>query len=103
MKDLGLWLIDLDGKNHTRYDAPLSHIKLEKPRVWGVPGSPDLMTFNTEDVYRAKGVWAQLEKGRPKYLAVIANFAAISRSLFYLYDSQGRLIYQEILPEECDA
>lgn len=99
----GLWLIDLDGKNQTRYDAPLSHIKLEKPRVWGVPGSPDLMTFDTEDVYRAKGVWAELEKGRPKYLAVIANFAAINRSLFYLYDSQGKLIYQEILPEECDA
>ena len=61
------------------------------------------MTFDTEDVYRAKCVWAQLKKDRPKYLAVIANFAAIDRSLFYLYDAQGRLIYQEILPEECDA
>lgn len=98
----GLWLIDLDGKNHTRYDAPLSEIKLEKPRVIGAPGVPDV-TFDTEDVYRAKGVWVELEKGRPKYLAVIANFAAIDRSLFYLYDSRGRLIYQEILPEECDA
>ena len=99
----GLWLIDLDGKNHTRYDAPLSEIKLEKPRVISAPGVPEPMTFDTEDVYRAKGVWAELEKGRPKYLAVIANFAAIDRSLFYLYDSRGKLIYQEILPEECDA
>jgi len=103
VREGGLWLVELDGKNYTRYDAPLSHIKLEKPRVWGVPGSPDLMTFDTEDVYQAKGVWVELEKGRPKYLAVIANFAAIDRSLFYLYDSRGRLIYQEILPEECDA
>jgi hypothetical protein len=48
-------------------------------------------------------VWAELEKNRPKYLAVVANFAAIDRSLFYLYDAQGKLIYQEILPEECNA
>ncbi len=99
----GLWLIDLDGKNYTRYEAPLSHIKLEKPKSWGVPGAPDLMTFDTESVYRSKGVWAELNKGQPKYLAVIANFAALDRSLFYLYDSRGTLIYQEILPEECDA
>jgi hypothetical protein len=99
----GLWLIDLDGKNYKRYDAPLSHIKLEKPRVVGVPGLPDLMTFDTADVYQAKCVLAELEKDRPKYLAVVANFGAIDRSLFYLYDAQGRLIYQEILPEQCDA
>jgi hypothetical protein len=61
------------------------------------------MTFDTEDVFRAKGVWAELEKDRPKYLAVVANFAGIDRSLFYLYDAQGRLMYQEILHEECDA
>jgi len=103
VREGGLWLIDLDGKNYKRYDAPLSQIKLEKPRLVGAPGLPDLMTFNTEEVYRAKGVWAELEKDRPKYLAVIANFAVIDRSLFYLYDAQGRLIYQELLPEECDA
>ena len=103
VREGGLWLIDLDGKNYKRYDAPLSQIKLEKPEVVGAPGLPDQMTFDTEEVYRAKGVWAELERDRPKYLAVIANFAAIDRSLFYLYDAQGRLIYQEILPEECDA
>ncbi len=60
----GLWLIDLDGKNHTRYDAPLSQIKLEKPRVLGVPGSSDAMTIDTEDVYRAKGVgWSWKRDG----------------------------------------
>lgn len=96
-----LWLIDLDGKNHTKFDAPLSQIKLEKPRV--VPGLGDQITFDTEDVYRAKGVWAELKKDQPKYLAVIANFSVIDRSLFYLYDANGKLIYHEILPEECDA
>jgi hypothetical protein len=101
--DGSLWLIDLDRENYTRYDAPLSMIQLEKPRVVTGPGLSDEMTFNTEDVYRAKGVMAELEKGRPKYLAVIANFAVIDRSLFYLYDAQGKLIYEEILPEECDA
>ena len=103
VREGGLWLIDLDGKNYKRYEAPLSQIKLEKPRMEGVPGLPDLMTSDTEDVYRAKSVWAKLEKDRPKYLAVIANFAVIDRSLFYLYDAQGRLIYQEILPEACNA
>jgi hypothetical protein len=103
VREGSVWLIDLDGKNYKKYDAPLSLIQLEKPRVVGAPGLPDQMTFNTEEVYRAKGVWAELEKNRPKYLAVIANFAAIDRSLFYLYDAQGKLIYQEILPEECNA
>lgn len=98
-----LWLIDLDGKNYKKYDAPLSEIKLDKPKVIGPPGLSDLMTLEKEDVYRAKGVLAELRKGQPKYLAVVANFAAINRSLFYLYDSRGTLIYQEILPEECNA
>jgi len=103
VREGNLWLMDLDGKNYKKYDAPLSHIKLEKPRVVEAPGLSDLMTFDTEEVYRAKGVWVELEKDRPKYLAVIANFAAIDRSLFYLYDALGRLIYQELLPEYCDA
>ena len=103
VREGSLWLIDLDGDNYTKYDAPLSQIKLEKPQVIVTPGLPEQMEFDTEDVYRAKGVWAELEKNRPKYLAVVANFAAIDRSLFYLYDAQGKLIYQEILPEECNA
>lgn len=104
VREGSLWLIDLDGKNYTKYDAPLSKIKLSKPRVVGVPGFPSSQyTYETEEVYHAKGVWVELEKDRPKYLAVIANFTVMDRSLFYLYDSQGKLIYQEILPEECDA
>ncbi len=103
VREGGVWLIDLDGKNYTRYDAPLSHIKLDKPRVIGVPGLTEQMTFDTEDVYQAKCVLAELEKDQPKYLAVVANFTALNRSLFYLYDSQGKLIFEEILPEECNA
>lgn len=102
VREGSLWLIDLDGKNNTKYDAPLSYIKLEKPRVVEVPGA-DPITFDTEEVYRARCVWAKLEKDEPKYLAVIANFAALDRSLFYLYDAKGKLIFQEILPEECEA
>jgi len=98
-----LWLIDLDKENYAKYDAPLSTIKLEEPKVITGPGLSEPITFDTAAVYQAKGVWAELEKGRPKYLAVIANFAVIDRSLFYLYDAQGKLIYEEILPEECDA
>lgn len=98
-----LWLIDMDGKNHTKFDAPLSTIKLEKPRVVSAPGLSEEMTFNTEDVYQAKGVWVKLANDQPEYLAVIANFAALDRSLFYLYDTTGRLVYQEILPEQCEA
>lgn len=98
-----LVLIDLDGKNFSNFQAPLSKIKLEKPRNVSLPGMADPFVVDTEEVYRAKGVWVKLRKDQPKYLAAVARFAVIDRSLFYVYDEQGKLVYHEILPEDCNA
>jgi hypothetical protein len=98
-----LMLIDLDGKNFSSVEAPLSKIQLEKPRELKFPGSGDPFVFHTEEVYRARGVWVKLRRDQPKYLAVIARFSVIDRSLFYVYDEQGKLVYHEILPEDCNA
>ena len=96
-----LLLIDLDGKNFSVFEAPLSKINLEKPRELKIPGSNDPFVFHTEEVYKARGAWVKLRKDQPKYLAVIARFGVIDRSLFYVYDEQGKLVYHEILPENC--
>lgn len=101
VRDGSLWLIDLDGKNYSKSDAPLSSIKLEKPRKLPTsPGAPEVFD-ETEDVYRAKGVWIKLKKDQPEYLAVLGTFAAINRALLYVYDYTGKLVYHEILPEGC--
>ncbi|HEV2802939.1 MAG TPA: hypothetical protein VGW12_20910 [Pyrinomonadaceae bacterium] len=96
-------LLDLDGKNFSSFEAPLSKIKLDKPREVKFPGMDEPFVYETEEVYRASGVWAKLQKDQPKYLAVVARFAAIDRSLFYVYDAQGKLLYHEILPEDCNS
>ncbi|HEV2914111.1 MAG TPA: hypothetical protein VGX92_12595 [Pyrinomonadaceae bacterium] len=103
VREGSLWLIDLDGKNFSQFAAPLSEIKLEKPRRIIEPGIPASSEDYKEQVFRAEGVWVRLKKDQPKYLAVIASFAALDRSLLYVYDEQGKLVYHEILPEDCDA
>lgn len=103
VREGSLWLIDLDGKAFSKFSAPLSEIKLEKPREMAMPGTSDPLVFDTEQVYRAKGVWVRLKNDQPKYLAVVANFSVLDRSLFYVYDERGELVYHEILPEQCKA
>lgn len=98
-----LMLIDLDGKNFSTYEAPLSKIKLEKPRTVTFPGMDEPFVFETEEAYRAKGVWVKLKPDQNKYLAAVARFSGIDRSLFYVYDEQGKLVYHEILPEDCNS
>jgi hypothetical protein len=98
-----LVLMDLDGKNFSKVAAPLSKINLEKPRELKIPGMDDPFMFQTDEVYRAKGVWVKFKKDQPKYLAAVARFAVMDRSLFYVYDEQGTLVYHEILPEDCNA
>ncbi len=98
-----VFLIDLDGKNFSIVEAALSKIKLEQPRELKFPGMDEPLVFDTEEVYRAEGAWVRLRPEQPKYLAVVARFATLDRSLFYVYDAQGKLLYHEILPEACNA
>jgi hypothetical protein len=93
IKDGYLWLIDLDGRVVAKFDAPLS----EFPDV--IEKSP-YGEFGTS-AFKVKGVWAKLVKNQPEYLAAVAEFLALDRSVLYVYTSSGKLVYQEVLPEEC--
>lgn len=93
VKDGYFWLIDFDGNAVARFDAPLSDF-------------PDVVEktprgeFRTS-AYKAKGVWVKLVKDQPEYLAAVAEFVALDRSVLYVYTASGKLVYQEVLPEEC--
>jgi hypothetical protein len=89
-----LWFIDFNGKVAAQFNAPLS--KFDDTVNEGIAGQ----TIGT-DVYKAKGVWVKFAKEQPEYLAVITEFAAIDRSVLYIYDQTGKIIYQEVLPEQC--
>jgi hypothetical protein len=80
VQDGAVWLADFEGKVVARFDAPLS-----------------------VDVYQSEGVWVKLSNTEPEYLAVIANFAVLDRSLLYVYRADGKLLYHEVLPVECTA
>jgi hypothetical protein len=49
----------------------------------------------------ARGVLVKTEKGKPEYLAVLAEFRHWKRAMLYIYDSTGKLVYQDILPDAC--
>ncbi len=95
LNDGYLWLIGFDGSSVAKFDAPLS----EFPDV--VEKTP-YGKFGTI-TYRAKGAWVKLGKDQQEYLAVINQFAALDRSVLYIYTPSGRLAYQEVLPEECSS
>lgn len=48
-----------------------------------------------------KMAWIRLHKGQPEVLAVVGDFVMFDRSMFYLYDGAGKLLYHELLPENC--
>ncbi len=83
-----------------RADAPLSEIKLKDPITEHDSiyegGS---YTRDSENIYEPKAVWVGLRKDAPKYLAVVAPFSMLPRSILYIYDQNGNLVYQELLPE----
>jgi hypothetical protein len=85
-----------------RGDAPLSDVKLDKPRKLELPGSESI-TFDSESVSSPKAVWVHLRKDKPAYLAVVAPFIGIPRANLYVYDSSGTLIYHELLPETAET
>ena len=92
-----LMLMDLKGQTIWQTEAPLSQFDDTVHKM------PDGTELRGTSVYKAKGVWIKLSASESKYLAVITNFAAIDRSVLDIFDRSGTLIYQEILPEECDS
>jgi hypothetical protein len=96
VKDGALWLTDFEGKVVAQFDAPLSKLSAN---VRKTPHGE----FMEEEVFKSEGTWVKFSDLGPEYLAVIANFAALDRSLLYVYRADGKLLYQEVLPGECNA
>lgn len=92
-----VWLIDFEGNVVNKFAAPLSRFK--NARKVSNDDPYDIGSGDTS-VYKAKGVWVKLKEAQPSFLAVVTEFAAIDRSVLYIYSSEGRLVYQEVLPEQ---
>lgn len=96
-------LSDENGVNLFSSKAPLSEIKKEARKV-DVPGHPELSYVDdTERVVYPKAVLVQLQKGKPKYLAVVASFIGIPRANLYVFELNGNLVYHELLDEEAET
>jgi hypothetical protein len=77
-EDDAIWLFDFDGKTVAQFKAPRA----------GSLGD-------------ARGLPVKLYRNKPECLAVVVEFENWDRSIIYVYDSKGTLLYQEILPEAC--
>jgi hypothetical protein len=60
--------------------------------------APDSGTLGT-----ARGVPVVLAAGAPPYFASLADFANWGRSILYLHDAKGQLVYQEVIAGSCPA
>ncbi len=79
-EDDTIWLFDFDGKAVAQFDAPKC----------GTLG-------------HARGVPIKIKSDQPEYLAVIVEFSNWKRSILYVYNPTGALVYQEVLPEVCGS
>ena len=68
-----IWLFDFNGTVQAIYQAPFS-----------------------EGFSDARAARVKLKETEPEYLAVVANYLLI-RSMFYLFDAKGNLVFQEVL------
>lgn len=73
-----IWLFDFFGKSVAQFDAPIS----------GTLG-------------RARGTPTKIQNDHPEYFAAVVEFSNWNRSILYVYGSDKKLIYQEIIPEAC--
>jgi hypothetical protein len=98
VQDGDVWLVDFNGEVFKKFAAPLS-------RFTNPPDSNDneldKIGSNETSVYTAKGVWVKFKEDQPEFLAVVTRFAGIDRSVLYVYSDDRRLVYQEVMPEEC--
>jgi len=92
-----LLLIDFKGDTVAKFKAPLSEFDDT------VYKAPDGSESRGTSVYKSRGLWIKLANDRPEYLAVINEFAAIDRSVLDVYTPTGQLVYQEVLPEQCQS
>lgn len=79
-EDNHTWLFDFDGTTVRKLPAP-----------------------DCGDLGDALGTPVTLVKGQPDYLAVLVEYENWDRSILYLYDSKGKLVYQEVIAQDCAA
>ncbi|NOR53079.1 MAG: hypothetical protein GQ536_03200 [Candidatus Aminicenantes bacterium] len=80
-EDKTIRLFDFDGKMMKQFKAPES--------VW---------------VMGAWGMPVRLKPDEPEYFAVLVELRAVwHRSILYVYDAMGSLVFQEIIPETCKS
>jgi hypothetical protein len=89
-----VWLMGFDGKVAAKFNAPLSEFEAGSRKTPGLESIP-------ESVYKARGTWVKLNNDQPGYLVVVTEFAAIDRSVLYVYTPSGQIAYQEVMPERC--
>ncbi len=51
----------------------------------------------------ARGTPVRLRAGQSPHLAVLVDFRGRSQAVLYVYDSEGGLVYREIVPESCPS
>lgn len=93
VEDRHVFLLDFGGRVVSKFPAPLSSFLRATPKV-------DEFDSQITDVYRARGAWVKLFDGAAEHLVVVTEFAALDRSVLYVYEPGGRLVYQEVLPEQ---
>ena len=79
-KKNGIFLSNFQRKKIKKFKAPLCDRMNDG---WGTP--------------------VRLRSDQPEYFAAMVEFRRWNRSIFYLYDPKGKLIYQEILPDAACA
>ena len=78
--DNGLYVLSLDGRTVAKLPAPGNEARGDQP----------------------KGIPVRFTKGDPFYAAIV-NHALWDRTLLYIYDASGKVMYDEILDHNCNA
>lgn len=100
VEDDNVWITDLNGNVIDKFAAPLS--RFTTSREVSNDDLSEIGPFETS-VYKANAAWVKLKVTEPAFLAVVTEFAAIDRSVLYIYSTEGKLVYQEVLPEQCSS
>jgi hypothetical protein len=73
-----IWLLDFDGKQIAKYDAPHCH-----------------------SLGNTRGTLVRLKRNEAEYFAVIVEYPHWNRSILFVYDPSKELVYQENIPDTC--
>jgi hypothetical protein len=96
VEDGYVWTFDSKGESIAKLPAPLAELQ-------GEPQQTPFGDISEVSVYKSEGVWVRPDASRPEAFAVITEYVVSDRSVLYVYDAAGALLYMEVLPEECNA